>query len=70
SSMAWTTHNELWVGPFSGGAVKYDGRTWTKFNQLPEPAFDSIEAIVEAKDGAIWFFKERTGIMRFGPLLQ
>lgn len=55
TSVAIDANDNIWVGTFGSGIIKYDGISWTQFNKtnsgIPN---DSITCITAADNGEIW----------------
>jgi signal transduction histidine kinase/ligand-binding sensor domain-containing protein/FixJ family two-component response regulator len=53
----------LWVGT-QGGAARYDGHTWRRFD-MPDPRLSNyVRAMLESADGGLWFGMDGGGLAR------
>ena len=65
-SLAVGLDGAVWAGTDVSGAFRYDGETWTAFDERDGLADDSVFSIAVAADGAVWFGTEN-GISRYSP---
>jgi hypothetical protein len=64
SAIAAAPDGALWFGCI-GGALRFDGKTWTPYITREGEADNSILSIAVAPDGALWFGTRDGGIRRF-----
>jgi ligand-binding sensor domain-containing protein len=57
----------LWLGTDGDGVILYDGQRWETWTTNDELGGNTIEAIVQGQDGALWFTHPGTGLSRYGP---
>jgi ligand-binding sensor domain-containing protein/tRNA A-37 threonylcarbamoyl transferase component Bud32 len=57
----------LWFGTYGGGVAFYDGSRWETRATDDELGGNSIQAILQDGEGAIWFTSEPTGLSRYDP---
>ncbi len=57
----------LWFGTYGGGVALYDGSQWETRATDEDLGGNSIEAVRQDKDGAIWFTHPGTGLTRHDP---
>lgn len=65
-SFAQTQDGFLWIGT-SGGLVRFDGASFTRFDRQNTPALheNSIFCLMVARDGSLWIGTEGGGILRY-----
>jgi ligand-binding sensor domain-containing protein len=57
-SLCETNAGELWIGATGVGAYRFDGRTFTLFDETDRPHFTrffGLQSIFEASNGTLWF---------------
>lgn len=61
------TIGNIWFATWGGGAVRYDGETFTSVTTKDGLAHNSVSDIHQSSDGSIWFATEG-GITRYRPI--
>jgi signal transduction histidine kinase len=63
-SILTTDQRDLWLGSQQFGALRYDGRTWTRSQGAHGLVANSVISLAQATDGSIWAATDR-GFSRF-----
>ncbi|MBI2511462.1 MAG: hypothetical protein HYV96_05750 [Opitutae bacterium] len=63
-SMFTTREGDFWIGTRQYGALRYDGRTWSHFQDKDDLAANSVRSFAQTSDGSLWVATDR-GVSRF-----
>jgi signal transduction histidine kinase/ligand-binding sensor domain-containing protein len=63
-SMLTTDQRDLWLGSQQFGALRFDGRKWTRFRRDHGLMANSVRSLAQTSDGSIWAATDR-GFSRF-----
>src|SRR5690606_88087 len=63
-SIAEDRNGNLWFGTEAGGAVSFDGRHFTRYDQIGD-SVDVVADIAEDQYGDLWFGTVRNGLYRY-----
>lgn len=63
-AMLGTTDQGFWIGTRQFGALRYDGREWTRFQGKGSLVANSVRSLAQTEDGTIWAATDR-GVSRF-----
>jgi class 3 adenylate cyclase len=65
-----TRSGYLWFGSEDGGATRFDGRTFARFNASNGLSGNSVGTLFEDREGRIWFGMYDGGVTVFDPALE
>ena len=65
TSLAEDPSGQLWIGAFNGTVLRYDGHRYQAFGPKDGLPRMSVNAIVIARDGALWLASNGAGLVRF-----